>query len=65
MKIPKILTFGEKPKITKKILWNFWESQVLDNLKNSNNFSSSFHCRNVEPAIWYETEVKLFEIQRV
>lgn len=21
--------------------------------------------RNVEPAIWYETEVKLFEIQRV
>lgn len=23
------------------------------------------YLRNVDPAIWYETEVKLFEIQRV
>lgn len=24
-----------------------------------------FYSRNIEPAIWYDTEVKLFEIQRV
>jgi len=24
-----------------------------------------FFCRNIDPPIWYDTDVKLFEIQRV
>lgn len=32
------------------------------------NFELKFNfylCRNIDPAVWYDTEVKLFEIQRV
>jgi hypothetical protein len=27
--------------------------------------SSDLVCRNVDPPIWYDTDVKLFEIQRI
>ena len=28
-------------------------------------YSFLFFCRNIDPPIWYDTDVKLFEIQRV
>lgn len=35
------------------------------NMKMNNIFFSQISKRNLDPPIWYDTDVKLFEIQRV
>lgn len=41
------------------------EMRILCNWPQGVKWLLSFSLRNVDPPIWYDTDVKLFEIQRV